>query len=109
MKRTAGELGLAPKECICDPMDLAALGHMTNCPAHKAHDWCVVFPSGAVHGPFTELDATNYVTKQYPGSGAVARKITTPEAKLASSPEQVQYEADRRAWREDHPIIKPVS
>lgn len=32
-KRSAGELGLAPQNCICDPMDLAALGHMTNCPA----------------------------------------------------------------------------
>lgn len=34
-KRTAGELGLAPKACICDPMDLAALGHMLNCPCFK--------------------------------------------------------------------------
>jgi len=33
MKRTAGELGLAASNCICDPMDLAALGHMENCPA----------------------------------------------------------------------------
>jgi hypothetical protein len=24
---------LRPKGCICDPFDLAALGHMTNCPA----------------------------------------------------------------------------
>lgn len=33
-KRTAGQLGLAPKACICDPMDLAAMGHMTNCPCY---------------------------------------------------------------------------
>lgn len=32
IKRTAGQLGLAPRACICDPMDLAALGHMLNCP-----------------------------------------------------------------------------
>lgn len=24
-----------PAGCICDPMDFAALGHMTNCPCHK--------------------------------------------------------------------------
>jgi hypothetical protein len=36
MKRSAGEMGLAPKECICDPMDLAAMGHMLNCPCHLA-------------------------------------------------------------------------
>lgn len=35
LKRSAGELGLAPANCICDPMDLAALGHMTNCPVSK--------------------------------------------------------------------------
>lgn len=33
-KRTAGQLGLAKPDCICDPMDLAALGHMTTCPAY---------------------------------------------------------------------------
>jgi hypothetical protein len=27
---------LAPKECICDPMDLAAMGHMLNCPCYPA-------------------------------------------------------------------------
>jgi hypothetical protein len=27
---------LAPSNCICDPMDLAALGHMTNCPARAS-------------------------------------------------------------------------
>jgi len=37
IKRTAGELGLAPKKCICDPMDLAALGHMLNCPVYSQH------------------------------------------------------------------------
>lgn len=31
-KRSAGELGLAPAKCVCDPMDLAALGHMMSCP-----------------------------------------------------------------------------
>jgi hypothetical protein len=37
-KRTAGELNLAPKNCICDPMDLAALGHMLSCPVHPQHE-----------------------------------------------------------------------
>lgn len=35
MNRTAGEIGLAPRACVCDPMDLAALGHMTNCPCYE--------------------------------------------------------------------------
>lgn len=45
-KRTAGELGLAKPDCICDPMDLAALGHMTNCPSYgykrcpSGRGWC---------------------------------------------------------------------
>lgn len=45
-KRTAGQLGLAKPDCICDPMDLAALGHMTHCPAlgfkqcPSGNGWC---------------------------------------------------------------------
>lgn len=37
-KRTAGELGLAPARCVCDPMDLAALGHMLNCPVNPKYE-----------------------------------------------------------------------
>ena len=36
-KRNAGKLGLAPRQCICDPMDLAALGHMLNCPCNPRY------------------------------------------------------------------------
>lgn len=25
---------IRPQGCICDPFDLAAMGHMTNCPCH---------------------------------------------------------------------------
>lgn len=40
-KRKAGAMGLAPRQCVCDPMDLAALGHMLNCPCNpKYADWC---------------------------------------------------------------------